>query len=99
MSYKQRAEQAAEQAALRRAPEVEPPEPPSDPARVAAAVAKIANVRRHFPIRSPAQRCIENIERIVAKREGQISSAQKHMVAHCLRMLGTSTTLDVEVAA
>ena len=47
---------------------------------------------------NPAQACIENIERIVRQRGGEISSAQVHMVAHCLRRPGTSTTLNVQAA-
>ena len=57
------------------------------------------------PIPSPeaqigplAQRCIDNIERIVKARDGRISEPQRHMVAHCLRMPGTSTTLPVQRA-
>jgi hypothetical protein len=45
-----------------------------------------------------AQQCIDNIERIVAARDGRISEPQRHMVAHCLRMPGTSTTLPVQRA-
>lgn len=54
------------------------------------------------PIPSPeaqigplAQRCIDNIERIVKARDGRISEPQRHMLAHCLRVPGTSTTLPV----
>lgn len=57
------------------------------------------------PIPSPeaqlgplAQRCIDNIERIVKARDGRISEPQRHLVAHCLRMPGTSTTLPVRRA-
>jgi hypothetical protein len=46
----------------------------------------------------PAQQCIDNIERIVAKRGGVISDPQRHMVAHCLRVPGTKTTLPVQRA-
>jgi hypothetical protein len=42
-----------------------------------------------------AQRCIDNIERIVAQRGGKICEPQRHLVAHCLRMAGTTTTLRV----
>ena len=42
-----------------------------------------------------AQKCIDNIERIVRNREGRITEAQRHMVAHCLRVPGTRTTLPV----
>lgn len=45
---------------------------------------------------TPAQHCIDNIERIVAARGGRISEPQRHMVAHCLRVPGTSTTLPVQ---
>lgn len=45
---------------------------------------------------TPAQQCIDNIERIVAARGGRISEPQRHMVAHCLRVPGTSTTLPVQ---
>ena len=54
------------------------------------------------PIPSPeaqigplAQRCIDNIERIVRANGGRITEPQRHMVAHCLRVPGTSTTLPV----
>lgn len=43
-----------------------------------------------------AQQCIENIERIVRVNGGRISDPQRHVVAHCLRMPGTSTTLPVQ---
>lgn len=46
----------------------------------------------------PAQACIRNIERIVAQRGGTISEPQRHLVAHCLRMPGTTTTLPVQRA-
>jgi hypothetical protein len=75
------------------------PEPPSDPARVALAMDRLARAKREPAQKSLAQTCIDNIELIVANRGGVISSAQVHMVAHCLRMPGTSTTLAVEVAA
>lgn len=45
---------------------------------------------------TPAQQCIRNIERIVAERGGRITEPQRHMVAHCLRVPGTSTTLPVQ---
>lgn len=45
-----------------------------------------------------AQRCIDNIERIVKARDGRISEPQRHMLAHCLRVPGTSTTLPVQRA-
>lgn len=55
------------------------------------------------PIPSPeaqigplAQRCIDNIERIVKARDGRISEPQRHMLAHCLRVPGTTTTLPVQ---
>lgn len=48
--------------------------------------------------RSPAQQCIDNVERIVANRGGKISDAQRHLVAHCLRVPGTTTTLPVRRA-
>lgn len=45
-----------------------------------------------------AQQCIANIERIVRVNGGRISEPQRHMVAHCLRMPGTSTKLPVQRA-
>lgn len=59
----------------------------------AEAVARNQSLQRT----NPAQACIENIERIVRERRA-ISSAQVHMVAHCLRRPGTRTTLDVRAA-
>jgi hypothetical protein len=84
------------------APEVpQLPPAPADPQRVAEAVAQIAVMATEKAPRaavSPAQQCIDSIERVVGKRDGIISSEQKHMVAHCLRMPNTSTRLPVEVA-
>lgn len=42
-----------------------------------------------------AQQCIDNIERRVRANGGRITEPQRHMVAHCLRVPGTSTTLPV----
>lgn len=47
---------------------------------------------------TPAQHCIRNIERIVAERGGRMSEPQRHLVAQCLRVPGTSTTLPVQRA-
>jgi len=74
------------------------PLPPADPARVAAAVEKIIAAKPQAMNVTPAQQCINNIERIVRDRGGKISSEQKHMVSQCLRMQGTSTTLGVQAA-
>lgn len=68
----------------------------ADPEHVRAVVASIA---RPKPAASAAQQCIDNIERIVAERGGAISAAQRHMLEHCLRMPGTSTTLPVRRVA
>lgn len=43
----------------------------------------------------PAQECIDNIERRVRANGGRITEPQRYMVAHCLRVPGTSTTLPV----
>ena len=74
------------------------PEPSADPAIVAGIVEKMtASKPKHGGI-SPAQECINNIERIVHDRGGKISSQHRHMVAHCLRMPDTSTKLGIEAA-
>jgi hypothetical protein len=77
------------------APKLPPPVTRPDPARVRAALERM---RQRLPPSSPAQQCIDNIERIVAELNGIISEAQRHMVAHCLRMPGTSTRLAIERA-
>lgn len=71
------------------------PAPPADPARVAAALGRMAEIRHTLRDSSPAQHCIDNIERIVAGRGGTISSAQAAMIESCLLMPGTSTTLPL----
>lgn len=78
------------------------PAPPADQRRIDAAVAAM-NSPKPAPRGRPAQECIDNIE---ARCNGKPSRAQRHMVAHCLRMPGTHTALpgfaqpeQVEVAA
>jgi hypothetical protein len=71
------------------------PEPAADPDRVQAAVDRMTTTKATLQAKSFAQQCIDNIERIVANRAGAISSAQKAMVASCLRVPGTTTTLPV----
>ena len=66
----------------------------ADPKRVAAALQAMQRPKAQH--KSMAQECIDNIERLC---NGKPSSAQKHMVAHCLRMPGTSTKLPIEAAA
>ena len=46
----------------------------------------------------PAQRCIDAIERIAEQRGGRLSEPQRHTLAHCLRVPGTSTRLTVRAA-
>lgn len=86
-------------AIARRAPEptvAQLPEPKADPERVAQAI-KTAQQETKPRIWSPAQQAIDNIEAAVAKR-GRLDPGQRHVLAHCLRMPGTSTTLDVRAA-
>lgn len=74
------------------------PSEPEDPKRVEAAVQSMLATKASLKTRSLAQDCIDNIERIVENRAGNISSAQKHMISHCLRMPGTKTSLPIAVA-
>jgi hypothetical protein len=68
------------------------PAPPAD--RPPARIAKLAR-RMTRPSAVPAQDCIDSIERVAHNRGGKLSEAQRHMVAHCLRVSGTSTRLSV----
>lgn len=84
----------------RRAPEANAPklpEPKADATVVASVCDALKNVSKGIGAKhaSPAQECIDKIEAVVRNRGGAISSAQKHMVGHCLRMSGTSTALNV----
>lgn len=72
------------------------PEPPADPVRVQAAVDRMQATAGRLGSRNLAQECIDNIERLC---NGKPSSAQKAMVQSCLRMPGTSTTLQLQRAA
>jgi hypothetical protein len=72
---------------------------PADPQRVAASLEAMRRIRVGLPPLSPAQQCIDSIERIAAKRGGAISEPQRHLVAHCLRMPETSSTLPVKPAS
>jgi hypothetical protein len=74
-------------------------DPTLDPARIDAALRKMDGVRLQNESTSAAQQCINNIERIVENRAGKISSAQKHMISHCLTMPGTSTKLAIKRVA
>lgn len=73
------------------------PPPPADPERVQRALtaAKVTAAASRI---SPAQECINGIEARVAAGN-RLTPGQRHVVAHCLRMPGTSTTLAVERAA
>lgn len=71
------------------------PEPPADPARVGAAVQAMLATKATLIAKSPAQECIDNIERLC---NGKPSSAQKAMVRSCLRMQGTTTNLGLTAA-
>lgn len=80
----------------RRAPPPDVPQlrdetPPADPEKVAAIVAGMRPPERRA---HPAQECIDAIARRVAE-SGRISEAQRHMVAHCLRVPGTRTDMPV----
>lgn len=79
-------------------PRLSGPKEPEDPKRVEAAVQAMLATKAALKPKSLAQDCIDNIERIVENRAGKISGAQKHMVSHCLRMPGTKTALNVQVA-
>ena len=68
------------------------PAPAPDPKRALEALEAFAAKKSAPRVKSLAQQCINNIERLC---NGKPSSAQKHVVAHCLRMPGTSTTLPV----
>lgn len=68
--------------------------PPADPEKVAAIVAGIRVPERRA---RPAQECLDAIAKRVAET-GRISEAQRHMVAHCLRVPGTRTDLSVPPA-
>lgn len=74
------------------------PEPVAtpDPERVGAALKAMLETKAALVRRGPAQECIDNIERLC---NGKPSSAQKAMVQSCLRMPGTSTTLQLQRAA
>jgi hypothetical protein len=86
-------------AIARRGPAPEPvaklPEAPADPERVAAAVERLTAARPSRRSASLAQDCIDRVELCVESRGGKIDSMQRHMVAHCLRVSGTSTKLPV----
>lgn len=86
-------------AIARRAPEPDVPklpEPKADPERVARAL-DTAQQETRPRIWSPAQQAIDNIEAAVAKR-GRLDPGQRHVLARCLRMPGTKTTLGIEAA-
>ena len=91
-------------ALARRAPDPQAlklPEPKADAAVVAASRDALKVVTKGIAganSGSLAQQCIDSIERVVKNRGGAISDAQRHMVAHCLRTPGTSTTLPVQRA-
>ena len=71
-----------------------PPQPDRPPQAVRDLAARMARPKAE----NLAQQCIENIERIVNARGGKISTPQREMVASCLRMPGTRTTLPLQVA-
>ena len=71
------------------------PVTPPDPKRVNAAVQAMLETKARLVSRSPAQECIDNIERLC---NGKPSSAQKAMVRSCLRMQGTTTNLGLTAA-
>ena len=91
-------------ALARRSPAPQPlrlPEPAADSVVVATARDALKVVTKGIAGANGgvlAQRCIDNIERVVKARDGRMSEPQRHMLAHCLRVPGTSTTLPVRRA-
>lgn len=74
------------------------PTEPGDPKRIEAALSKMQESRAALQSKCMAQQCIDNIETSVRNRGGKIGSAQKSLIAFCLRKPNTSTKLGIEVA-
>ena len=69
---------------------------PADTRRLQQTLEALKAFRESTVSENAAQQCIRQIERIVQTRGGKISTAQAGMVAHCLSMSGTSTSLPIK---